>query len=259
VTAEVPQQEASRVSVIVPTRNEAGNVSELVRRLVETLHAESFDSEIIFVDDSDDDTPETVLRHRAVHPQIRLLHRSGTERVGGLAGAVQSGLSEANGDVLVVMDADLQHPPEIVPSLIAPIADGHADLVVGTRYGRAGDNGGLNGWHRRLVSGSCRFLVHALIRRSRRLSDPLSGMFAMDAAVLRGVRLQGKGFKILLEIAANGRWHSCANVPFVFAERRTGSSKADLREGIVLVRHLTGVFLEERRRRCGRLESLSTS
>ena len=255
VTDTVPEPQAHSVSVIVPTCNEAGNVSALVARLAGALHTETFDWELIFVDDSDDNTPEVVWRERESHHQIQLVHRSESERVGGLAGAVQTGITQARGDVLVVMAGDLQHPPEIVPRLIAPIIDGRVDLVVGTRYGAGGNSAGLNGWYRRLVSGSCRSLVHLLVRRSRPLSDPLSGMFAVNSAVLQGVRLQGQGFKILLEVVARGRWNSCADVPFDFAERQAGSSKADLHEGIVFARHLAGIYRAERRRRSGHLES----
>lgn len=250
-----PRPPGPRVSVIVPTRNEAGNVDELVQRLSDALDVESLEWELVFADDSDDGTPDMVRRLQRGRPQIRLVHRPATERHGGLSGAVRRGLADASGSVLVVMDADLQHPPEILPSLVAPVVDGTADLAVGTRYGHGGDTAGLGGRYRRGVSGACRAAVHLLVPRSRLLSDPLSGLFAVNAAVLDGVRLQGQGFKILLEIVAHSRWDSCINVPYVFAERRTGTSKADLREGIVFVRHLTRVSMTQRLRRSARAAS----
>src|SRR3954453_424036 len=120
-----------QATIIVPTYNEAPNVSELVRR-VEAAVAH-LDAELLFVDDSTDDTP-SVIQSVAQHSRVpvRLLHR--TEPAGGLGGAVVDGMRAARSDVCVVMDGDLQHPPETIPRLLARFEHGDADVVVASRY-----------------------------------------------------------------------------------------------------------------------------
>lgn len=227
------------LSLIIPTRNEAPNVSVLARRLSAALEGVPGGWELIFVDDSDDDTPQVIANlARASAGQIELLHRPPGGRVGGLGGAVQAGFDLAQGSVLAVMDADLQHPPEIVPSLVAPITSGKADLVAGSRYCGDGGIAGLDGAWRRAVSWGCRGLTHVAVPSSRSFQDPLSGLFALDRAVLDGVRLRPDGYKILLEVVARGRWTKAANVGYQFAERNAGASKAGLREGLVFFRLL---------------------
>lgn len=225
------------VTVIVPTRNESPNVGLLVRRLVDALGIDQA-WELVFVDDSDDDTPEAIAAQRCTQGPIRLHHRPPGGRPGGLGGAVQDGFAAAAGDVIVVMDADLQHPPEVVPSLVAAVQSGHADLVVGTRYAATGESSGLAGPWRRVVSTGSRRLVHALIPRSRPLTDPLSGLFAFDRSIIEGVHLEANGFKILLEVVAKGHWKRAINLAYHFDERHAGVSKASLHEGWLFSQHL---------------------
>lgn len=233
------------VTVIVPTRNEAPNVEPLVGRIgiafAAKEHAPATTWEVIFVDDSDDETPGTV-RKIGTEAPVRLLHRPPGARPEGLGGAVLEGFTLARGSVLVVMDADLQHPPELLPTLIKPILAGEADLVAGTRYVRAGAATGLAGPWRRAVSSGSRQLVHLVVRRSRCLSDPMSGLFALNREVVDGIELRPNGFKILLEVAARGRIRRVHNVAYRFAERNAGASKASLAEGVRFVRHLLGLM-----------------
>jgi dolichol-phosphate mannosyltransferase len=226
------------LSVVVPTRNEAGNVEALVSRAATALGTVTAGWEILFVDDSDDATPEVVQKLSSHGIPLKLLHRDKEARVGGLGGAVSEGFLVARGEVIAVMDGDLQHPPEVLPALVAPILSGEADLAVGTRRGLGGSDEGLEGPWRHAVSCSCRWLVHALVPRSRSVEDPLSGLFALRRSVIENVGLQPEGFKILLEVVARGDWASVANIPFAFAKRHAGNSKADLHEGLVFLRHL---------------------
>jgi dolichol-phosphate mannosyltransferase len=226
-----------RVSVIVPTRNEAPNIAVLVDRLSRALTAGPA-WEVLFVDDSDDDTPATIAALGEADPTVRLHHRPPGRRPGGLGGAVQDGFAAAAGDLIVVMDADLQHPPEVVPRLLEVLRDGSADLVVGTRYRGGGETDGLSGPWRRGVSAGSRRLVHALLPRSRPLSDPLSGLFAFDRSVVDGVHLEANGFKILLEVVAKGHWDRAADLAYHFDERHAGVSKASLHEGWLFTQHL---------------------
>jgi dolichol-phosphate mannosyltransferase len=144
----------------------------------------------------------------------------------------------ARGDVIVVMDADLQHPPEVLAAVIAPVLAGEAELVAGNRYAWAGGASGLAGRWRHLVSRACRALVHVLVPSSRRIADPLGGLFAVSRSVLEGVTLRPYGYKILLEVAVRCQPRSVENVGFDFARRQAGKSKAGLREGLRFLRHL---------------------
>lgn len=227
------------LSVVVPTRNEALNIVLLANRVTAALNGLAGGWELVFVDDSDDATPDVVSRlTTATDANIRLLHRERGARPGGLGGAVQEGFAHARGGVIAVMDADLQHPPEVLPSLVGPVLSGQADLVAGSRYGPIGGAGGLDGPWRRFVSWSCRWLARHWVPASKALEDPLSGLFALDRSVIDGVPLRPDGYKILLEVTARGNWHTASNIPYTFAERHAGDSKAGFREGLIFLRHL---------------------
>jgi dolichol-phosphate mannosyltransferase len=232
------------LSIVVPTRNEAENIEPLVARVGSALDWLGGRWEMLFVDDSDDATPSVVCQLAAHGLPLRLAHRSPEERMGGLGGAVVLGFSSARGEVLTVMDADLQHPPEILSALVMPVLFGDADLVVGSRWGAGGSKDGLDGPWRHFVSNASRALVHLLVPRTRGLHDPLSGLFAMRRSVVEGVALRPEGYKILLEVAVRGHWGRVANMPFSFAKRNAGESKASLAEGFRFLRHLARLVPE---------------
>ena len=130
------------ISVVIPTRNERENIEPLIARLAASLPAGT--SQVIFVDDSSDDTPLVMaaIAETSTLP-VLILHREPGERTGGLGGAVVAGLRLCEGRVAVVMDGDLQHPPETIPDLIRPIDLGEADVVVASRYRDNGQAAGL--------------------------------------------------------------------------------------------------------------------
>lgn len=239
VTKDLPSTHA--LTVIVPTRNESGNVAPLIARLGEALAG--VDAEVLFVDDSSDTTPEQV-RSTALTASlpVRLLHRTAKERVGGLGGAVLAGLRSAHSDWAVVMDGDLQHPPEVVPALLRAGQQSGADLVVASRYVGAGSAGGLSTATRERVSGGANALARAVFpRRLADCTDPMSGFFAIRRGSVELDRLQPHGFKILLETIARSPRLKVAEVPFSFQERHTGESKASLAEGLIFVRKLASL------------------
>jgi mannose-6-phosphate isomerase-like protein (cupin superfamily) len=228
------------VTVVVPTRNEALNLRPLLDRTTAALDGVA-SWELLVVDDSDDDTPEVARTLGAETGLVRLHHRPAGERADGLSGAVLDGFAAARGEVIVVMDADLQHPPEVLPQLVEPTLDGRADVVVGSRYcaAAARDAGaGLDGPWRRAVSRAARWPVFLVRPRLARVSDPLGGFFALRREVLHDVELAPTGFKVLLEVLARGRWSRVLEVPYRFADREAGTSKADLRQGVAFGRHL---------------------
>lgn len=224
---------AARVelSIIVPTYNEAPNVAELVGRVERVLAEAGISGELIFVDDSSDDTPDVV---RAVAARsgmsVRLLHRDRPS--GGLGGAVLAGFELAASDWCLVMDGDLQHPPEIIPELFARASQGDADVVLASRYVGDGRADGLSSWVRTLVSKASTLVTKAMFPvRLRDCSDPMTGFFLVNRTAIDASSLQPRGFKILLEILAR-RQSRIAEVPFEFAERFGGESKASVLQGV---------------------------
>lgn len=228
------------VTVLIPTFNESANVAELVRQLVAAIPA-GVAYEILFVDDSTDDTPDVVRRVAAECPvRVDVLHRE--TPTGGLGGAVLQGLRAARSDWVVVMDGDLQHPPEMVPQLVATGTDAGADLVVASRYADGGTPGGLANMYRQLVSRSSTIVTRVLFpRRLGAVSDPMSGFFAVRRSALDLNGLQPHGFKIMLELIVRARMERIVEVPFGFRERHAGESKSSLREGVRFVRHLSSL------------------
>ena len=171
------------VSLVVPTRHEAGNIKALVARIERATSGVS--AEIIFVDDSTDDTPE-VIQDVSQHSRIPvvLIHRPPEERGNGLGGAVVAGMRAAKGEWVCVMDADLQHPPELIPKLLTSALEGEADVVVASRYAGSGKADGL-GTLRLATSKLCTLVARFLFpRRLQNVSDPLSGFFLVRRTAL---------------------------------------------------------------------------
>jgi dolichol-phosphate mannosyltransferase len=234
----LPPGEGAWFTVIVPTRNEQDAVAVLLAQLAQSLV--DVRAEVLFVDDSNDDTPQ-VIRESARRDglAVRLLHRPAGSRRGGLAGAVVAGLKHARGSWAVVMDGDLQHPPELVARLVGIGESRRLDLVAGTRYDGGGSASGLADGYRRAVSGLANRFTKAMFpRRLARLSDPMSGFFAVRLSALNLETLNPVGFKILLELAVRQPRLQIAEVPFVFGARIAGESKASIREGVRFIRHL---------------------
>ncbi|MGY1914920.1 glycosyltransferase [Blastococcus sp. SYSU DS0973] len=216
-------------TVIVPTYNEGANIGPLVDRLAAALRGRS--AEVLIVDDSTDDTPIQVARVAAdADLPVRLIHREGEDRVGGLAGAVTAGILASDSDFVLVMDGDLQHPPEMVPDLRDAADD--VDLSVASRYGGDGDSSGLSSSYRRLVSSGSTVIAQACFPRrvGRVCSDPMTGFFCFRRAAVDMGRLRPRGFKILLEILARHDLR-VRELPFTFGDRLAGDSKASWRNG----------------------------
>lgn len=227
-----------QLTVIVPTFNEAPNVAELVRRTAAATG--DFDTEMIFVDDSTDATPDTIREVAAAASiPVRLIHRD--KPTGGLGGAVVAGMRAAQSDLCVVMDGDLQHPPEDIPALVRRAEHGDVDVVVASRYVGDGEATGLADWSRIFVSRASTMLTKAMFPiRLKDVSDPMTGFFLVDRRAIELDTLAPRGFKILLEILARKSLR-VAEVPFRFAERFAGESKASLRQGLHFLTQLTAL------------------
>lgn len=212
----------AKLALVIPTLHEASNLPTLLHRARLALESCRVPWEIILVDDdSRDGTEEIVSGISAADSRVRLVVRHG-ER--GLAGAVLRGWAETDATHLGVMDADLQHPPELLPMLWAKMAAG-ADLAVGSRYASGGSLGGWNA-SRHFISRAAIWMTLPVQRAGLRARDPMSGYFMVRRACVDGIALQTAGFKILLEILARADLHSVVEVPFNFGRRYAGASKA---------------------------------
>src|SRR5579863_683373 len=241
VTPDRPRGGAPVVSLVIPTRNEANNVQPLVDRVSAALGATPF--EICFVDDSDDNTGDLLLELAGSNANVRCLLRHGADRAGGLSTAVVAGLHMARGLYVCVMDADLQHPPELIPVLLVEAERG-ADLVVASRYAPGGSHQGLGTPVRRLVSREATALARMLFKEARQSSDPLSGYFLCRRALIDGIEFRPVGFKILLELLVCVPALHVVDVPVTQALRAEGVSKATARQGLLYLRHLWSLFFD---------------
>ncbi|SNQ48377.1 Glycosyl transferase [Frankia canadensis] len=230
---------APEVSVVVPTRNEQHNVEPLLRRLERALRGQT--GEVIFVDDSDDGTPDAIARAgSALALPVRVHHRPAGARHGGLGGAVSEGIALCAAPYAVVIDGDLQHPPETIPTLLATAVRDDADLVIASRYVTGGSASGLSGTTRQLVSSSSNLLCRlAFPRRLRGVSDVMSGFFLVRVAAVDRRGLRPDGYKILLELLATAAGPlRVREVGYVFAARHAGDSNVSVGEGVRFARRL---------------------
>ena len=214
---------SNSVSIIVPTLNEEENIIPLVSQIAES--AVPF-REILFVDDHSSDGTRDKIRGLARNQSIRLIEQD--EAAVGLAGAIMSGARAAQGEILLVMDADLSHPPERIGDLLAPLFAGKADLVVGSRYVKGGSTPGWPIW-RRMVSRAGAALAYPLTG----LHDSMCGFFAISRSRLLELAPETSGFKIVFEtmVRAGGALR-VREIPITFRERIRGRSKMSL--GIAL-------------------------
>ncbi|HKC91478.1 MAG TPA: polyprenol monophosphomannose synthase [Candidatus Limnocylindria bacterium] len=227
------------ISVIVPTYNEADSLPVLVERMGAAMSGHAW--EMVVVDDgSPDGTADVANRLSARHP-VWVVRRPGKA---GLASAVIAGFKEARGDILVVIDADLSHPPEVVPALVKAIDDG-ADLAVGSRY-IAG--GGVKDWplRRQMVSRVACLMGNVLVP----VRDATSGFFAVRRTAIDGVHLNAIGFKIGFKVIARARTKKIVEVPYTFRDRELGASKFGRRE---VVQYLQQLSIVARDKVLGRL------
>ncbi|MEU5519303.1 glycosyltransferase family 2 protein [Streptomyces sp. NPDC047860] len=238
---EVPEPGA--VTIVVPTFNESANIRQLLHQITEAVPAR-LPCEVVFVDDSTDDTPDVIREAAQDCPfPVTVLHRE--EAVGGLGGAVVEGIKAASSDWVVVMDGDCQHPPSLVPELVATGERANAQLVVASRYIKGGSRAGLSGSYRVAVSRGATWLTKALFpRRLHGISDPMSGFFAIRRSAVTADVLRPLGYKILLELAVRSRPRTVTEVPFVFQDRYAGESKSTAKEGMRFLRHLAGLRME---------------
>lgn len=234
------------LTILIPTRNESGNVAMLLSRIEQAIG--DIDTEVLFVDDSTDDTPQVIiqLKQQFKSFQVELLHRPLKERTGGLGGAVVAGMQAARSPLVCVMDGDLQHPPELIPQMFAKAESGPYDLVVASRRVANSDATSL-GTARTIISKGLDLIARILFpRQLHGVTDPLTGFFLVRLDAIDLPRLQPNGFKILMEILVRNPQLRKAELPFRFGERLSGKSKASSKEAYMYLKLLLRLRLGDK-------------
>jgi dolichol-phosphate mannosyltransferase len=230
-----------QLSVIVPTYCEADNLPVLVRRVFQAVDLAGISTELIVVDDASPDATEAVCAELARQHAVRLIRR---ENERGLSTAVIAGMDAARGEIVLCMDADLSHPPERIPDMVAALKEPGVRFVIGSRYvpgaAVAGDWGAARVWNSRVATWLARPLTS--------VSDPMAGFFALPRAAYGEMRsrLDPVGYKIGLELIVKGDIERgtrrgggrVAEVPIFFADRLHGESKLTARQQWDYLRHL---------------------
>lgn len=233
-TLETPRQEEmlkpsrTPISVILPTYNESQNITSVIELIAEVIPEET-KAEIIVVDDNSPDGTESVVAEYAamLGEEIRKrLHLEVIKRPSklGLSSAILAGIRSACGDVVVVMDSDMSHPPQAIPKMLEEINRSKCDIVIASRYVKGGR---VSGWpfKRKVISkGATKIAQYSL---GITVKDPMSGFFAFRRRVIDGINFDAIGFKMLLEILVKAKGAKVREIPYTFTNRRLGASKLD--------------------------------
>jgi len=210
------------LTVIIPSFKEEANIRHIIAEVDTVFKKNSLIGEILVVDDnSPDNTIAIVNELKKTQTNLSLLVRTSDH---GLSQSVADGFLYASSDVFVVIDADLSHPPALIPKMYDEIRAG-SDVVIGSRYM---EGGGIKKWplKRRIISLGATFLGRLLFPD---ITDPVSGFFAIRKDVVAQAQLKPRGYKILLEVLGKGTWEHDKEIPFEFSDREIGASKLKIR------------------------------
>jgi dolichol-phosphate mannosyltransferase len=220
----VAPQLPATLAIVVPTYNERDRLRDLVDRIFAAYATEGVDGELVIVDDNSPDGTGALADELAARYRITVLHRPGKL---GLGTAVIEGFAAASAPVVGVIDADLSHPPDLLPRMLAVMQSASADFVVGSRYI---PGGGTRNWGlgRLLMSRFACIMARGLTP----IRDATSGFFLIRRDLARDVPISAGGFKICLELLIRGRPASVVEVPYVFVGRTAGESKMNVKEAL---------------------------
>lgn len=222
------------ISLIIPTYNESENIIRLLDKIKENLAPNVF-TEIIIVDDnSPDGTSNDVQKYidGDVRPKrgnanfkekpysIKIINRKVKN---GLIPAILEGVKSSCGDYVLIMDADFSHPPEMIPKIIEKVLDNSNSIVIASRYTK---DGSIVGWpfKRRLISKAAAVIAKFGLNVNN-VTDPMSGFFAVPRPILENLKIDTKGYKILLEIIVKSKDIPIFELPYTFMDRKSGKSK----------------------------------
>jgi len=230
---------APTLSLVAPTYNERDRLPDLVRAIFDAYHAGGVEGDLVIVDDNSPDGTGAVADQLAARYPIRVVHRAGKL---GLGTAVIEGFNASDAAIVGVIDADLSHPPQLVPRMLKAMLDERADVVIGSRYI---PGGGTGDWElsRRLMSRFACLLARGLTP----VRDVTSGFFLIRRDLARGVTISAGGFKICLELLIRTAPTLVIEVPYVFQARTAGQSKMNMKEALGYVRQLRDLHAFRRR------------
>ncbi len=216
------------LSIILPTYNESQNIVRVIDSIADAI-PEGTKAEIIVVDDNSPDGTGNVVAEYANRFGEELKKRLHIEVVSrpakmGLSSAILAGVKSACGDVFVVMDSDMSHPPQTIPRMLEEMKHSKCDIVIASRYVRGGE---VTGWpfKRKVISkGAIKIAQYSL---GISVKDPMSGFFAFKPAIIKGIKFDAIGYKMLLEMLVKTKGAKVKEIPYTFTNRRLGSSKLD--------------------------------
>jgi len=217
-----------RVSLIIPTYNEAENIKPLIEEVIQKIDSTQIDVEFIIVDDNSPDGTGNIAEQLKKEYPIQIIHRSGKL---GLGSAVIEGFHLSTREYLGVMDADLSHDPAILNGMIESLDK--CDIAIGSRF-REGSSIEQWKWWRKATSYIGVFCARILSG----VKDPLSGYFVMRRSVIDGVELKTQGYKILFEILIRGKQKGVREFPFTFRMRERSTSKLNSKEYVLFGRQI---------------------
>jgi dolichol-phosphate mannosyltransferase len=224
-------------SIIVPTFNEVKNIRPLVSRIAAIDFAHSPYEVLLMDDNSQDGTVAMVNSLTEQYPWLKLHVRYVNP---SLSAAVMDGITLAQYPHLIIMDADLSHPPEIIPDMLRILQDSSVDLVIGSRYVKDGSTDVHWPWHRKIASQSAAFMARMVV--PAHIKDPLSGFLAIKKSKCIQASLQPLGWKISLEIMVKCQCKNIIELPIHFVDRQRGSSKMNVKVFYHYIRHLNRLF-----------------
>ena len=222
------------LSVVVPTYNECNRIEHLVEQILESCAAHAITAEVIVVDDNSPDGTGERADRLARGAAVRVIHRPSKL---GLGSAVRDGFAAASGEIVGVIDADLSHPPRLVPVLYAVLKQRDVDVVVASRYVVGG---GTKAWPLGRIAMSRMGCLMA--RPLTPVRDAMSGFFVTRRAFALGARTSARGFKIGLELLVKSRARSVAEIGYVFVGRDAGGSKMTFREALRFLGQLASLY-----------------
>lgn len=237
------------LTIVPPTFNEKDNVIPLLNAIQKAFKNKKVDYEVLFVDDSNDETPGVIEKEIKSRKEmtVRMIHRPKNKRT-GLATAFIEGFEKANGKYICCIDSDLQHPPQKIYDLYQKAVEDGVEIVFGTRYVKGGSAEGLGslktfyGVYRRAVSMGLKYFTQILFIPTRKTSDPLGGFFLLKKSILKGVKLNPRGFKISVEVLMRTKHNKVSEVPYKFLARENEDSKATFKQGLEFFKHLWNIF-----------------
>jgi len=215
-------------SIIIPTFNESKNIIQILKKIEEVVPKNSLTQAIVVDDNSPDGTGKIVESYlknvkNIANYYIDIIHRKTKT---GLSSAIMNGIQAAKGDMIIVMDSDLSHPPHIIPKLIDSLKKYQYDLAIASRYTKGGK---IENWSlkRKVISKVATKIAKQFLNIETK--DPMSGFFAFKRQIIDGKKFDAIGFKLLLEILVKTKGVNITEVPYTFTDRQIGASKLDLK------------------------------